>query len=224
MSLTHDNPGPAAPAVWAVLLAAGSASRMGHRPKCLLERDGTPLLLRLVQQLHRAGVAGVVVVLGHHAERIGAALDRLPPAPGLHLLRVINPDSGATQDASLRLGLAALPEAAGPVLVQLADQPLLTADDVADLLAVWARRPAGVDFLQPEHAGLPGHPVVMSRTVADALATAPPGQGGRQWRQAHADRVWRWPAPHGRYSTDVDRPEDIERLRQAGVPLQWPPG
>ena len=28
----------------AVLLAAGSASRMGHRPKCLLERDGQALI------------------------------------------------------------------------------------------------------------------------------------------------------------------------------------
>ena len=33
--------------VGAVLLAAGSASRMGHRPKCLLELDGVPLIRRL---------------------------------------------------------------------------------------------------------------------------------------------------------------------------------
>lgn len=222
MSLSHDKTSPAADAAWAVLLAAGSASRMGYRPKCLLERDGMPLVVRLIRQLHGAGVAGVVVVLGHHAERIGSALDHMPACQGLQLRRVVNPDPDATQDMSLRQGLSALPDGDGPVLVQLADQPLLTSDDVGVLLSLWSRRPAGIGFLQPVHAGRPGHPVIMSRPVARALQDAPAGQGGREWQQSHADQVWRWPAPHAGYATDVDRPEDIEQLRQTGVLLQWP--
>lgn len=196
---------------------------MGLRPKCLLERDGTPLVVRLIQQLHRAGVADVVVVLGHYTDRIGAALDAMPDLPGLRLHRVLNPDPHAPQDASLRLGLAALPEPTDTVLVQLADQPLLTSDDVTALLSMWLQRTAGVGFLQPVHAGQPGHPVVMSWPVAQALRDAPPGHGGRQWQQANPDRVWRWQAPHERFSTDVDRPEDIERLAREGVALCWPP-
>ena len=208
--------------VWAVLLAAGSASRMGHRPKCLLERDGTPLVVRLLQQLQRAGVAGVVLVLGHHGQRIGAAVDAMAPLPGMALQRVFNPDPEATQDSSLRLGLSALPADADTVLVQLADQPLLEAADVSELLACWQHRPAAIGFLQPVHQGQPGHPVVLSAAVAAALLNAPPGQGGRQWQAANADQVWRWPVSHARCSTDVDRPEDVERLRAAGVSLRWP--
>lgn len=210
--------------VWAVLLAAGSASRMGHRPKCLLERDGQPLVVRLIRQLHQAGVTGVVLVLGHYAQRVGAAVDAMPPLPGLTLCRVLNPDAGSAQDASLRLGLQALPDDAGTVLVLLADQPLLDAADVSALLAVWNDRAGGIGFLQPVHAGLPGHPVVLSRAVANALQHAPPGQGGRHWQAANAERVWRWPAPHARYSTDVDHPADVDRLRAGGVELQWPAG
>ena len=116
--------------VWAVLLAAGSASRMGHRPKCLLERDGTPLVVRLLQQLQRAGVAGVVLVLGHHGQRIGAAVDAMAPLPGMALQRVFNPDPEATQDSSLRLGLSALPADADTVLVQLADLLLRHVRDI----------------------------------------------------------------------------------------------
>lgn len=194
---------------------------MGLRPKCLLQRDGTPLVVRLVQQLHQADVADVVVVLGHYADRIGAALAAMPDLPGLRLRRVLNPDPHAPQDASLRRGLAALPEETGTVLVLLADQPLLTSDDVTLLLSVWARRAEGVGFLQPEHAGQPGHPVVMSWPVAKALRDAAPGQGGRQWQQAHAGSVWRWQAPHERFSTDVDSPDDIERLARDGVTLSW---
>lgn len=196
---------------------------MGLRPKCLLQRDGTPLLVRLIRQLHQAGVTDMVVVLGHYADRIGAALDAMPACPGLRLHRVLNPDPDAAQDASLRLGLAALPQGTDTVLVQLADQPLLTSDDVGALLSVWAQRAPGVGFLQPVHAGQPGHPVVLSWPVAQALRDAPPGQGGRQWQQANPEQVWRWQAPHERFSTDVDRPEDIERLARAGVALRWPP-
>jgi len=220
ISRTEGASGP----VWAVLLAAGSASRMGHRPKCLLERDGQPLVVRLMQQLQQAGVAGVVLVLGHHAQRIGAAVDAMGPMPGMAVRRVLNTDAQAAQDASLRLGLDALPDDAGTVLVLLADQPLLEAADVAAVLALWRDRAPGIGFLQPVHQGLPGHPVVLSRRVAEDLRDAPPGQGGRQWQAAHADQVWRWTAPHARYSTDVDQPDDVERLRTTGIDLRWPAG
>lgn len=206
----------------AVLLAAGSASRMGYRPKCLLERDGTALLVRLIGQLHAAGVSDLVLVLGHHAGPIGAAVDAMAPLPGLSLRRVVNADPGSAQDASLRLGLSALPADATVVLVQLADQPLLEAADVQQLLDLWRQRPPGIECLQPMHQGQPGHPVLLSAVAAEALRSAPPGQGGRQWQAAHPQAVWRWAASHARYSTDVDQPQDIERLRAAGVALDWP--
>lgn len=195
---------------------------MGHRPKCLLERDGTPLLVRLICQLHAAGVSDQVLVLGHYADRIGVAVDMMAPLPGLSLRRVVNADPDSAQDASLRLGLSAVPSDAGSVLVQLADQPLLETADVQMLLALWQQRPCGIECLQPVHQGLPGHPVMWSMAAVRALRSGPPGQGGRQWQSAHPHRVWRWNADHARYSTDVDQPQDIDRLRAAGVALNWP--
>ena len=50
-------------AVGAVLLAAGSGSRMGHRPKSLLELGGVPLIRRQLIALSGAGMDEVVVVL-----------------------------------------------------------------------------------------------------------------------------------------------------------------
>jgi choline kinase len=40
----------------AVLLAAGSGSRMGHKPNSLLELNGEPLIRRNARQLLEAGV------------------------------------------------------------------------------------------------------------------------------------------------------------------------
>ena len=64
--------------VGAVLLAAGSGSRMGHRPKSLLELGGVPLIRRQLIALSGAGVDEVVVVLGHYADRIEEAVKEFP--------------------------------------------------------------------------------------------------------------------------------------------------
>ena len=84
--------------VGAVLLAAGSASRMGHRPKALLQLGGVPLVRRQLIALSGAGVDELVVVLGHHAERIEPEVRDFP----VTLVRNLDPDAG--QVSSLRLG------------------------------------------------------------------------------------------------------------------------
>jgi molybdenum cofactor cytidylyltransferase len=62
--------------VGAVLLAAGAGTRLGGRPKALLELGGVPLILRQLIALSGAGVDEVVVVLGHHADAVEAATRR----------------------------------------------------------------------------------------------------------------------------------------------------
>ncbi|MFM2035390.1 MAG: Bifunctional protein GlmU [Pseudomonadota bacterium] len=105
-------------AIGAVLLAAGSASRMGHRPKCLLELGGVPLIRRQLIALSGAGVDELVVVLGHYSDRIEQVVQDFP------VTLVRNPDPEAGQVSSLRLGLQALSPMLYAALTALADQPL----------------------------------------------------------------------------------------------------
>ena len=110
--------------VGAIVMAAGAGRRMGYRPKCLLQRDGVPLIERTVRLLIGARLAPVVVVLGHHADRIEPVLQRLRDAlddPG-QLQWVRNPDPDTGQGGSTRCGLAALPTELDGVLIALADQ------------------------------------------------------------------------------------------------------
>ena len=60
--------------VGAVLLAAGSGARLGHRPKCLLELGGVPLIQRQLIALSGAGVDEVVVVLGSSGTRASSPI------------------------------------------------------------------------------------------------------------------------------------------------------
>lgn len=213
-----------------VVMAAGAGRRLGNVPKTLLQRDGEPLLLRQVRLLTEAGAGIVVVVLGHHADRVSAVLERArsaatPPIDPRRLLWTINPTPDDGTGSSLRCGLAALPADLSTWLIALGDQPLLEAADVRAILQAWMQRPAGTDLVVPQHADRLGHPIVFGRPVRDAVVRGHGGQGIREWRRAHPDGVLVLPVAHARYTTDVDTPADLARLQEEqGVHLEWPPG
>lgn len=203
--------------VGAVLLAAGSASRMGNRPKCLLELGGVSLIRRQLIALSGAGVDELVVVLGHHAERIEPAVRDFP----VTLVRNLDPDAG--QVSSLRLGLQALTGKIDSVLVALADQPLINSQDINDLIGAYKKRPEGTEVVQPTVDGLPGNPVMFSQSVREQILAGEARVGCRQWQAANPQAVHPWVSSNQRYRTDVDSPEDIEALAaRTGHRLVWP--
>ena len=203
----------------AVLLAAGSGSRLGGRPKSLLELDGVPLIRRAVTALASAGVSEMVVVLGHHGRLIEPALQ------GTATRLIFNPQPEDGQVSSQRLGLAALRAPHEAVIVALADQPLVGADDVRALLQAWAHRSAGVQLLYPRVDGQPGNPVIFSVAVRDQILRSEPTVGARQWREAHPEAVAAFDTPNPHYRFDIDTPEDLARFRrETGRSLVWPQG
>ena len=204
-------------AIGAVLLAAGSASRMGHRPKCLLELGGVPLIRRQLIALSGAGVDELVVVLGHYSERIEQVVQDFP------VTLVRNPDPEAGQISSLRLGLQALSPKLDAALVALADQPLINSQDINDLIGAYKKRPEGTQVVQPTMDGLPGNPVMFSSEVREQILAGSSHIGCRQWQAAHPDQVHHWTTANKRYRVDVDSPEDVAALaQQTGHQLRWP--
>lgn len=204
-------------AVGAVLLAAGSGSRMGNRPKSLLELGGVPLIRRQLIALSGAGVDELVVVLGHYADLIEPAVQDFP------VTLVRNPDPDAGQVSSLRLGLQALSPKIDAVLVALADQPLINSQDINDLIGAYKKRPEGAQVVQPTVDGQPGNPVMFSGEVRDQILAGEARIGCKQWQSAHPEAVHRWVSGNQRYRTDVDSLEDIEALAaRTGHRLRWP--
>ena len=119
-----------------IVLAAGTSSRFG-RTKQLLELDGKPLVQHAVDAAAGAGLDDVVVVLGHDAERVEAAL-RLPS----NGRTVVNPNYERGQSTSLAAGLEAADAGSEAAVVLLADQPRITSAHVLTLIhGFQARRP-----------------------------------------------------------------------------------
>jgi molybdenum cofactor cytidylyltransferase len=205
--------------VGGLVLAAGAGSRMGNRPKCLLQLNGMSLLERQLQALTQSGVRPIGVVLGHHAERVlqEGALARW----SAQLVRNPQPEDGHV--SSLRMGLKALPPGLDAVVVALADQPLIDAQAVQALLQAFAMRPVGTQLVQPSVQGLPGNPVVFSGAVMAQILAGNVDMGARQWQQAHPEAVYHWETPHGHYRLDVDNEADRQAFEQlTGQSLRWP--
>jgi CTP:molybdopterin cytidylyltransferase MocA len=206
-------------AVGAVLLAAGSGSRIGHKPKSLLELGGVPLIRRQLIALSGAGVDEVVVVLGHHAELIEPVVQDFP----VTLVRNLNPDDG--QVSSQRLGLAALTGKLDAVIVALADQPLINAQDITALIGAWKKRPEGAAVMFPRVGGERGNPLIFSAEVLAQILVGEAHVGCRQWQATHPETVAPFDTDNRRYRVDIDTLDDLERFaRDTGHSLRWPAG
>lgn len=182
---------------------------MGGLNKLLLRIDGVPLVRRQLDALLAAGIAEIVVVLGHEADRILPLLPR-------HGIVVVRHDAYRLgQQGSVLAGLAALSSGADPVLVMLGDLPLLEAADLRELVAAWQGRAQGCRAMLPVHAGGRGNPVVVERSVvAEVLARGDTRAGLRGFLDTHAASVARFAAPSDHYTFDLDTPADIERLER----------
>ncbi|MCL6636118.1 MAG: nucleotidyltransferase family protein, partial [Peptococcaceae bacterium] len=136
----------------AVVLAAGRATRMGEQ-KLLLRLEGRTLIERVVDAVLQAPVDEVVVVLGHEAARVVAALGDRP------VRKVFNERYAEGQSTSLLAGIKAAGGAAGAYLVVLGDQPFLTPELIDRLLERYRRTACAA--VRPVFQGKPGHPVLI---------------------------------------------------------------
>jgi CTP:molybdopterin cytidylyltransferase MocA len=189
---------------------------MGHRPKCLLERDGQALIRRTAQCLLDAGTQELVVVLGHYAQEIA------PVLAGLAVTVVINPHPDQGIISSQRLGLQSVSANCDAVVMCLADQPLIETQDITDLLQAFADRPSNTDVVFPQVQGQPGNPVALSAAVRLAVLHANDDFGCQTWRQLNRTLVHGWASDNLHYITDLDSEADIADLQQTGIHLRWP--
>ena len=187
--------------ITAVVLAAGSSSRMG-RPKQLLELGGKPMLQHTVD-LVAARFEDVVLVLGHQADAIERALE-LPPK-----VRVVrNPDYESGQASSVKVGIAAVASESEAAAVFLGDQPGLSGALVEEVTEAF--RNSSVPVVRPGTRDAPGHPVLVRRQSFSQWAQLT-GDGGARTLMRGSDVYF--VATSAALPEDVDTPEDYERIR-----------
>lgn len=168
--------------VAAIVLAAGRSSRMGGANKLLATFDGIPLVRRSVRSAVDSKASPVIVVTGHMADAINAAL------AGLDVRIVHNPLYADGLATSVRVGLAAVPDEAAGALITLADMPGISPDIIDTIVEAYVREP-GPAIVVPTVAGQRGNPVLWSREFFAALAATAGDIGGRHLITLHAGAV-----------------------------------
>lgn len=188
----------------AIVLAAGLGTRFGAAPKCLARFDGRPLVRRAVEAALAGGADPAIVVTGRAGDAVAGALE------GLVHTRIHNdaPERGLA--SSLRLGFAALPEAATGALVLLADMPLVSAETIAALIAAQSAHPDAAAIV-PVHAGRRGNPVLLARRLAPEIAALSGDAGAGPLLRAREDVV-ALPVDDPGILVDVDTPEALAAL------------
>ena len=153
-----------------VVLAAGRSSRLG-RPKQLLPLGGEALLRHTLRATLASSLDEVVVVLGHEADAVRAAIADLP------VRSVFNPDFARGQSTSVRAGLEALSPETEAAVFLLGDQPGIDPDLITALIAAW--RASDAPVVAPRYTDGVGNPVLFDRRVFPNLLTLEGDQGAK---------------------------------------------
>lgn len=202
-----------------VVLAAGGASRFGS-PKQLAELDGMPLLQHAVDAILAVPeLDPVVVILGAGAELVREAVDfggsrttpRAGSAGGGRSARPVTCADWATgMAASLRCGVAAVGDPDW-LVIALGDQPRVTSDVIAAVVAQARAAPPGTGAVRASYDGVPGHPVALAREMLPGVAQLSGDVGARELLGRATVRTFE----AGRLCdpADVDTPEELEALR-----------
>ena len=201
-----------------LLLAAGGASRFAAAGteaaagtgagagahKLLADLDGEPVVRRCARSLLEAGLEPVLAVLGARDREIADAI------AGLGVEIVLNGNWTSGMGGSIARGIARLRETSPtrPVLIALADMPLLAASDHQAVLA--AHDWDDPNAITRGAAERPGHPVVFGPDWFDKLGALSGDRGAMAVAQSATVRhvplqaATQW---------DVDTPSALEAVR-----------
>ncbi len=192
------------PRVAAIVLAAGKSSRMGEN-KLLLDDSGRPIIARSIDHAIEAGVAEVIVVLGHQAGALRQALS------GRKIRIALAEDFAAGMSASLKAGIAALPPGTDAALVMLGDMPRVGPGTLRRLIDAY-KPLEGRSIVVPVHHGKRGNPVLLDRRFFAEIAALSGDVGARHLIGEHGDQVVEVEIEDAGVFLDVDTPEAYRLL------------
>lgn len=186
----------------AVILAAGSSSRMGQS-KQMLDIHGEKLLIRTIGSFLRAGIPRVIVVLGANEKRHRELISDLP-------VEIIhNTDWERGMGSSLKTGVRKVvvdDPSVEVVIVSVCDQPLLSSGHIESLLA--RHKETGKKVIASQYSGAPGVPALFHKTFYEKLMHLPDDQGAKKIILENTEETSLIPFPGG--EIDLDTMEDYQ--------------
>ncbi len=184
--------------VGAILLAAGSARRMGE-DKLLADLGGRPLIQFAIDLIAASGLAGPIVAVRPGSPIISSLSGRA------QFVEVVDHAEGMGH--SLSTAIRAAPPSWTAAIICLADMPFIKPTTLAAL----AREAASDAIVRPSFEGKIGNPVLWGRDHFEKLGTLTGDQGGRALFELHP--VTQLECRDPGIIIDIDTPEALEAAR-----------
>lgn len=180
----------------AIILAAGSSSRMGGgRHKLLLPLDDRPVLAHVIDATIASIARPIILVLGHQADQVRTQIKPYTTSPSI--LLVENTDYLQGMSTSLRMGVqvlisdgyrkASTSYQVDSALIMLGDQPMIT-PQVIDML-IRTYRTTNRSIVAPLYNGKRGSPVLFDESLFPELIEVTGDEGGRTVLERHRQEV-----------------------------------
>ena len=197
-----------APTIAAIVLAAGRSRRMAPHNKLLVaDRTGKPMIARVVDNVLSSKARPVLVVTGHQSEQVQHALGGRP-------VRYVHADDYAEGlSASLKSGIAAVPEECAAALVCLGDMPLVTGRMIDRLLATYDPDEGRLIVL-PTFRGKQGNPMLWDRQFFPEILQISGDSGARFLLGKHLEVVTEVEMADDAVLRDFDTTDSLNSLPQ----------
>jgi molybdenum cofactor cytidylyltransferase len=191
--------------VSAVILAAGTSSRMGQA-KQLLPLGQSIVLAETLARVQAAALHEIILVLGASADTIRSQL-----SSPQELKIAVNPAYQQGIASSLRAGLSAVDPNSDAALIILGDQPFIRPQTLHRIVEEYRRSPAQIVI--PTHQGQRGNPVLLDRSVFPEVMALEGDVGSRAIFARHLDGIVNVEVDDQGILLDLDDPADYERLK-----------
>jgi molybdenum cofactor cytidylyltransferase len=206
----------------AIILAAGSSSRMGGgRHKLLLPLDGRPVLAHVIDATLASQARPIILVLGHQADQVRSQIKPYTTHPDITLVE----NAGYLQgmSTSMRMGVQMLlsygykkstsSSQVDSALIILGDQPMITSQVIDTLITAY--RATGKRIVAPLYSGKRGSPVLFDVSLFPELLQVTGDEGGRTVLEHHRQEVELVEIGDALANYDVDTWEAYQQVVEA---------
>lgn len=195
-----------APTIAAIVLAAGRSRRMAPHNKLLVtDKNGKPMIARVVDNILSSNARPILVVTGHQHEQVEHALGGRP-------VRFIHAhDYAEGLSASLKAGIAAVPPECAAAIVCLGDMPLVTGRMIDRLISMYDRDEGRLIVL-PTYRGKQGNPMLWDRRFFPEILQIAGDSGARFLIGKHAEAVVEAEMADDAVLRDFDTTESLATL------------
>ncbi|HUS18735.1 MAG TPA: nucleotidyltransferase family protein [Terriglobales bacterium] len=190
----------------AVILAAGTSTRMG-KDKALLDWYGKTFLTATIESLTPFSQL-VIVVGGENSESLK------PSVWAQSAYLVTNPRPQLGQFSSLQIGLQeVLNRGRDAAIITHVDRPPASPGTIQALqVAFGSAANTGKWAVVPQFGGKHGHPIVVGREMMEAFLKSDPTTTARDVEHANQERIVYLPIDDPNVVTNVNTPEEYAAL------------